>query len=756
VIIDFGDPINGPRELASIPYSSRSKGLALDPGRSRLYVLTGNSSGTQGWVSWIDATFERHGLWHLEDDLGFPPGSAPSGITYDRASGRVIIGASTGLFARHPETLAIEQALLGSYASGGFVDYWENQVTVDGELWTAVSNRINRIDTVALAEIANWNTSSLHGVGLEAAVHDPLTEALWTSAGGVRKLWFDRKGHGPVTLGAIVSALCGRAVLEPSDLDVAELDQEVRGYMVPRPVAVRDALEKLQQACLFDVVESDWALAFRRRERDPVLTIGDDRLATHQPGSERPPKLLETRTQEAELPRRVTVRYLARENDYGAAAQQAQLIQDLYETRNELVLELPVVMTDDEAKRAAWAILASAWVERHGFEMFLPPSFLPLDPGDVVEVEKVCDALAATLRLRLTEVDLSGGWLLRLKGTTDDPIVWQTGHAIGAPTPAAPQTGIPFEVPSQGFYLNLPALSAEDGQTGAFWLGVSPAWSLPNASWRGAVIYRSGEGVTFNDYTAVTTPTPWGKAQSVLPVHERWGVWDEDNALDVLVQSPGLEFESRSELEVLDGANLLLVGQEILQFADAEQLAPSEWRLARLLRGRRGTEWAMGTHQVGEMVLVLVPASLIRVSSLDEVGLARFYRAVSIGSDPSLPEAVAFTNQAASLRPYAPVHIKGSRNGGGDLTITWIRRTRYSGEWRDLVDVPLHEVTEAYEVDVLDGAGVGRTLSSTSPSVTYGAADQITDFGALQGAVDVAVYQLSAAVGRGFAGRAIV
>ena len=45
--------------------------------------------------------------------------------------------------------------------------------------------------------------------------------------------------------------------------------------MVPRPVAAREALEKLQQAHLFDVVESDWTLAFRKRGRDPVLTIGE-------------------------------------------------------------------------------------------------------------------------------------------------------------------------------------------------------------------------------------------------------------------------------------------------------------------------------------------------------------------------------------------------------------------------------------------------------------------------------------------------
>ena len=183
-----------------------------------------------------------------------------------------------------------------------------------------------RIDTVTMTPIGSWNVTSLDGLGLDAAVHDPLTEALWTSDGGVWKLWFYRAGHGTVTLGGIVGELCGGAGLEPADLDVSELDQEVLGYMVPRPVAVRQALEKLQQAYLSDVVESDWTLAFRKRERDPVLTVGDASLAAHEPGSQRPPKLLETRTQEAELPRRVTVRYLARENDYQAAAQQAQLI----------------------------------------------------------------------------------------------------------------------------------------------------------------------------------------------------------------------------------------------------------------------------------------------------------------------------------------------------------------------------------------------------------------------------------------------
>ncbi|MDH3660764.1 MAG: phage tail protein [Alphaproteobacteria bacterium] len=754
VIIDFGD-VTGPTRIASIDYNSRGQDLAVDPENKRLYVLTRNSTGAEGWISWIDFTLERRGIWHLENDLGLPAGSAPIGVAYDRASARLIIGCSTGLFACDPETLDVKQSLLGGYVSGGFVDAFENQPTIDGDIWLPKGDVIHHIDTVAMTSIGSWDIGSLHGLSLDAAVHDPLTEALWTSDNGVWKLWFERKGHGDVTLGEVVTKLCERSGLASADIDVTELDQPIQGYMLPRPVAVREALEQLQQAYPFDVVESDWQLAFRMRERAPVATIDDEMLAAHEPGNDRPPKLLETRTQEAELPRRVTVRYLSRENDYQAAAQQVQLIQDLYETKHELVLELPIVMTDDEAKRAASAILASAWVERDGFELFLPPAFMRLDPGDVVQVEKVSGELTADLQLRLTEIDLSGGCLLRLKAVTDDPIVWQTSHVLGAPVPKSGQAGIPFDVPSQGFFLNLPALSADDGQSGGFWLGAAPAWSLENTSWRGAVVYRSSDGISFSDFRAITTPVAWAKAATVLPAYDRWGVWDEDNVLEVAAQTPGLAFESRSDLEVLDGANLLLVGQEIIQFASAVQIGPLTWRLSRLLRGRYGTEWAISTHQPGETVLLLDPTALTRVSSLDEVGIERLYRTVSIGSDPSLPDAIAFTNEAKSLKPNAPVHIQGSRNGAGDLTITWIRRTRYGGAWRDLVDVPLNETSEAYEIDVLDQADtVLRTLASSSPTVTYTAADQTSDFGAPQSSIAFAVHQLSTAVGRGFAGSA--
>jgi len=101
------------------------------------------------------------------------------------------------------------------------------------------------------------------------------------------------------------------------------------------------------------------------------------------------------------------------------------------------------------------------------------------------------------------------------------------------------------------------------------------------------------------------------------------------------------------------------------------------------------------------------------------------------------------------------VHIAGTRDAG-DLTITWIRRARLNAEWRDLYDVPIDEPTESYEIDILDGDDVVRTLTATTTTVEYTSAQQTTDFGSPQASVSVAIYQISSRIGRGHAGTATI
>ena len=81
--------------------------------------------------------------------------------------------------------------------------------------------------------------------------------------------------------------------------------------------------------------------------------------------------------------------------------------------------------------------------------------------------------------------------------------------------------------------------------------------------------------------------------------------------------------------------------------------------------------------------------------------------------------------------------------------MSWIRRTRFGGDSWDATEVPLGEADERYELDILDGALVKRTLSVSTPAATYTAAQQVADFGAPQTAISARLYQLSAVAGRG-------
>ena len=125
------------------------------------------------------------------------------------------------------------------------------------------------------------------------------------------------------------------------------------------------------------------------------------------------------------------------------------------------------------------------------------------------------------------------------------------------------------------------------------------------------------------------------------------------------------------------------------------------------------------------------------------------------GSDASYA-ALAFTQAGRGLVPFAPVHVAQpwrTARSPGDLTIRWTRRSRalVADAWEQ-VEVPLAEDLESYDVQILDGAVVKRTLTSTTTSVLYTAAQQTTDWGAPLGpgqTLAIRIYQLSNRLGRG-------
>ncbi len=277
--------------------------------------------------------------------------------------------------------------------------------------------------------------------------------------------------------------------------------------------------------------------------------------------------------------------------------------------------------------------------------------------------------------------------------------------------------------------------------------------SADPTNWRGATLYESRDvGATYTSIRTLSAASTMGVTTNELGDFHGGNIPDELNTVNVQLTDGSLS--STSYLGLLAGTNTCVIGDEILFFRTATLEDDGTYTLSGLLRGRRGSEYAMGDHAVGDR-FVLVSATVKRISQVTaDIGQTRLYKPVSDGSTVAATTAQEFTNEAVGLKPYAAVLLGGGRDASGNVTLNWTRRTRISGEWRDGVDVPLGETSEAYEVEIYDSTytTLKRSITGLSSSTTtYSAADQTTDFGSPQATVYFKVYQLNAIVGRGHA-----
>lgn len=186
------------------------------------------------------------------------------------------------------------------------------------------------------------------------------------------------------------------------------------------------------------------------------------------------------------------------------------------------------------------------------------------------------------------------------------------------------------------------------------------------------------------------------------------------------------------------GANLALLGDELIQFGDAEALGGRRFRLRRLLRGRRGTEWAAGRHLAGEGFLLIEARSLAPVEPPPELlGGEALLMGQGIGDLDAVTVSCTISGQA--MRPPSPVHLRAIRKAGGDIAISWVRRSRAGWAWLSGSDAPLGEERESYRL-LLSGAGFERAVSLAQPSYIYTAVEQAADGAA--GAIAISVLQI--------------
>jgi hypothetical protein len=555
-----------------------------------------------------------------------------------------------------------------------------------------------------------------------------------SSAEGEHRNYAIKRVENLVSLSSIVeSETLLSKILSPADVVVSDLSDSVFGYRVASAGSIRNGIEPLRGAWPFDVIQDGYKIRYRRRGTASVATIEIGELGLEQ-------QIQESREMDSQLPRKVIIKHIDYSRDYDPNEQSDQ--RENVDTVNTLSMDLPVVLSPTEAKRVAQKLLYLYWLERSDFSFVLPPTYQYLQPSDVVTI----DAGYASYEIRISTIKYTQEGKLECIGKPNSVSVYTSiADTDGGLNP--PVT-IPLAGPSQEVLIDAPIID-ESMQNApgfsAFMSGITSGWP------GGSLFVTNDNGQTWQALQSFVGKGTFGLVSGSLSANAGTQI-QKGGSIIVSLLSGSLE--SITEDQMKNGRNYAAYGSdgrwEIIRFQNATLDANGNYTLDTFIRGDRGTEWATGLHQSGDtFVLMDDPDGAWISQASSSIGVDRGYRSVTAGFNIDSDATANFTYRGVNLETYSPTHGKGERDVSSNLTISWTRRTRVGGEWRSLVDASIGETLESYEVDVMNGSTIVRTLTSSTQSVIYSAANQTTDFGSPQASVTVRIYQLSSVVGRG-------
>ena len=524
-----------------------------------------------------------------------------------------------------------------------------------------------------------------------------------------------------------------------TDFDFDEAYGACDGYVIDSTMSLRAAWQPLELAFGFDLIETAGAIKAVSRKAIPVMADLDaDRLQNLARG-EAGELVTLTRAQESELARAVRIGYLNANKSYNAGAVTAWA--DFTGSSNISQSELAIVMDEDRAQSVAEYLLNDVWAARETGKFSVLPSLLALEPGDVVQVTTA----KGTRELRLSDVKDGEGRACEAAGFID------AGLSISGANYKISQSRSGGSVSRvMARFMDLPLLKSNHAESAGYVALTAEPW--PSG---GAVMLRSQSLSGWQDGASVSVPAIIGETLTAFDAGPLY-VFDRANKLDIEIFSGSLL--SVEPLELFGGANSFAVQNtsgawEIFQAQTIELIGPKKYRLSNLLRGQLGTEQAMEQGLAAGAAIVYLADGIAQVDmTLADINKAYNWRygptSEAVGSDLFTTEQHAF--KGLGLKPFAPCHGKVKREGY-DHGISWIRRSRSpdADSW-DLYKVPLMEELEAYEVDILSGGTVVRTIAASTTEVTYSEAQRISDLGNASAAYDVAIYQISQTMGRGW------
>ncbi len=418
-----------------------------------------------------------------------------------------------------------------------------------------------------------------------------------------------------------------------------------------------------------------------------------------------------------DLPGQLTLRHYDPARDYQIGAQSAALParHDAPPAWRHSQQDLPMALDASDAQALVRQMARRALVGRRTAQLRAGPWAYALQPGDRLAIDlpdqggsMAASATPGRWQIEAIEMDATGATLsLVTIAPAPSPLaIADGGDMLPSPSPDPGETRLALvDLPA------LPGLAA-----------TSPGWHAAVAgtgsSWRGATIEtRASPAAPWTMHGISRPASAMGVCETILLPADP-AIEDRSTQLIVALAAPEMSLSPATPEQLYFGANLAMVGAELIQFAGADPLPGGRYRLSALLRGRWGTEAAVAGHQSGAPFLLLDGTGLVPLGADAAAGTS--VRAAATSGLDSADAAIVAPSLAR--RPLSPVHL---RHGWHDdaLQLRWVRRSRAGFGWTDDIDSPLDEAAEAWRVTISSTNGANFATDCASAEITLAAAD---------------------------------
>ncbi len=603
--------------------------------------------------------------------------------------------------------------------------YTGNQTTPSSVIQSKESNPVPAFTGMSFLLFNNYPIANYDGTGFPAIDVEVIGES----------------GDNP-KIKDILKTICKLAGRTDDQIDVTDIpnDYRIQGFdLLFDGTSFADQLEELMRAFFIVAREPKDKIIFKRQEQssDPIF-IPKSSFGSKKFG-ENPIDLNEKKlTHFRETPSAVTVSGLNVLKNYETITVVAKDPSDTH--TNELSFQTKLIDIDMFFMNIASKILFLGKTQSKTFsKMLLLPAWENLKVGDVIFTNDNNNYHQELMQI--TKKVRGVNYLIEIEATRfqgvgylpDIPIDNEFPPDNNTPRPYGRANAIPIEVP---------IVNSRDTD-----IGIYVAIEGNSSFRKGALFYSDDNGLSYDFAVGNVVNSVTGTVLSFSPNFNNASpsFIDDSNWIRISMNSGQLEPVTLETF--LSGKQLGWFSTgEIIAFKNAAIVSsnPLIFDISYTIRGVKGTEPAISKHIIGEK-FVLLTNYLVRLPlNLSDINREYLLKVVPNGLlETDIEDETAHTITLEGLKPF-PCAVRGEKDNN-DLIITWYRRTRLNGRWIDYIDIAYAAgELNSYVVRIYDESTVKREWSvSSARSVVYTESQQIADWGSIQSAYTVRVFQNS-------------